>query len=98
MLLRTGIVILALARISAGSLHAEPVATATMVSVVSVVGTSFAENLASREVRRYVYLRTGKLLPIIVPAIEGPSLIVAGCLARRKRRHCLTNSCPRTCP
>jgi len=66
MLHRTGIVILALASISAGALHAEPAATAT---IVSVAGGSFAENLASREVRRYVYLRTGKLLPIIAPAI-----------------------------
>jgi len=40
-------------------------------TVVSPEGASFAEKLAAREVRRYVYLRTGELLPIVVPAVRG---------------------------
>jgi hypothetical protein len=33
-------------------------------ALVSVRDASFAEKLAAREVRRYIYLRTGQLLPI----------------------------------
>lgn len=35
------------------------------VAVVCHEGGTFAERLAAKEVRRYVYLRTGKLLPIV---------------------------------
>jgi hypothetical protein len=40
-------------------------------TVVSPQGASFAEKLAAHEVRRYVYLRTGELLPIVVPEVRG---------------------------
>ena len=33
-------------------------------SVLCARGASFAERLAAREIRRYLYLRTGKLLPL----------------------------------
>ncbi|HUU29799.1 MAG TPA: hypothetical protein VM123_18510 [archaeon] len=39
-------------------------------SIVSPEGASFAESLAAREIRRYLFLRTGKLLPI-VEELEG---------------------------
>jgi hypothetical protein len=37
-------------------------------TIVSPEGASFVEALAAKEVRRYVYLRTGRLLPIIETA------------------------------
>ncbi len=44
--------------------------TAAPATIVSPVGGSFAEKLAAKEVRRYVYLRTGKLLPIVAADIH----------------------------
>jgi len=40
-------------------------ANASTVTIVSPYGATTAEYLAAQEVRRYVYLRTGKLLPIV---------------------------------
>jgi hypothetical protein len=37
-------------------------------TIVVPKGASYAETLAAKEVRRYVYLRTGQLLPILVAA------------------------------
>jgi hypothetical protein len=38
---------------------------AAPAAVVCAKAAPFAEKLAAKEVRRYVYLRTGKLLPIV---------------------------------
>jgi hypothetical protein len=54
------------------------------VAVVYDAGASSAEKLAAKEVRRYIYLRTGKLLPIIArdgrdakqPALPDSSIVV----------------------
>ncbi len=40
--------------------------------IVSPAGATYAEALAAREVRRYVYLRTGRLLPIVEGAKAAP--------------------------
>ena len=40
--------------------------------IVSPAGATYAEALAAREVRRYVYLRTGRLLPIVESAKAAP--------------------------
>ena len=86
MLLRIGIVVCLLCGLGPIALRAESAAPAT---VISVAGGSMAEKLAAREVRRYVYLRTGKLLPLATPVVEGPlanpvagALIVVGCKDR----------------
>lgn len=49
-------------------------------AIVAAPGTTFAERLATREVRRYVYLRSGRLLPIIEDAASRPKgqVIVIG--------------------
>jgi hypothetical protein len=46
--------------------------------VVGRPNAPFAEQLAAREVRRYVYLRTGELLPITTKAPAGGDLICIG--------------------
>ena len=58
--------------------------SAAPVAVVCDKDASFAEKLASKEVRRYVYLRTGKLLPIVdnLAAQAEGSLIVLGAKGR----------------
>ncbi len=51
------------------------------VTIVSPSDATAAENLAAKEIRRYLYLRTGKLLPIIQSKNKLPSktsLIVVG--------------------
>lgn len=45
------------------------------VAIVSPAGASALEALAAREVRRYVYVRTGRLLPIEAEA-RGPAIVV----------------------
>jgi len=62
MLHRAGIVVLALVGISAGALRAESVVP---TAVVCVGDPMPVETLAAKEIRRYVYLRTGKLLPLV---------------------------------
>jgi hypothetical protein len=52
------------------ALRVEPLA------VVSPAGVSPLEAFAAREVRRYVYVRTGRLLPIEAAA-RGPAIVVA---------------------
>lgn len=49
-------------------------------AIVCPVNASMTEALAAKEIRRYVYLRTGSLLPIaekIPPAGGGMSIVVA---------------------
>ena len=46
--------------------------TAPPCTIVVAKDASYAENLAAKEVRRYVYLRTGQLLPIIETAGAEP--------------------------
>jgi len=54
---------------------------------------SFAEALAAKEIRRYVYLRSGKLLPIVegLPAGGGGGLIVVGSKGRPAVRAVLSD-------
>ena len=51
------------------------------ISIISPSGATTAESLAAKEIRRYLYLRTGKLLPIVQtnnrPSLEKPLIIVA---------------------
>ncbi len=39
-------------------------------------GATFLEKLAAREVRRYVYLRTGKLLPMAAGSATGAAIVL----------------------
>jgi hypothetical protein len=58
-----------------------PEADVSTITIVSPSGAATAEYLAAQEVRRYVYLRTGKLLPIVRSDKNLPSsasLIVVG--------------------
>jgi hypothetical protein len=51
------------------------------VTIVSPLDATAAENLAAKEIHRYLYLRTGKLLPIVLSKNKLPSktsLIVVG--------------------
>ncbi len=43
------------------------------VTIVSPLDATAAENLAAKEIRRYLYLRTGKLLPIVQSKNKLPS-------------------------
>jgi hypothetical protein len=49
-------------------------------TILSPEGASYSERLAAREVRRYVYLRTGQLLPIVsqASAAQDADAIVVG--------------------
>ncbi|MCX5655299.1 MAG: hypothetical protein NTY65_11685, partial [Planctomycetota bacterium] len=51
---------------------ARPAADAPPCTIVVPKGASYAEALAAKEVRRYIYLRTGQLLPIIETAGAPP--------------------------
>ena len=46
--------------------------------VVCVARASFAEKLAAGEIRRYIYLRTGTLLPVVVADAGAPVRYPAG--------------------
>ncbi len=67
--------LLGLALASAPALAAPPVHGVEPVGVVSPVDASALEALAAREVRRYVYVRTGHLLPM-ADAATGPAIVV----------------------
>jgi len=41
-------------------------------AVYCMAGDTFAEKLAAREIRRYIYLRTGSLLPVAVTGTDHP--------------------------
>ena len=62
MFLRNGIFALVVVLLTAGMARSE---LAVPAAVVCSKDASFAEKLAAKEIRRYVYLRTGKLLPIV---------------------------------
>lgn len=57
---------------------------AAVVAVVSPASNTLAERLAAKEIRRYVYLRTGTLLPIVDDLGKTPrgGLILVGCKDR----------------
>ncbi len=61
MLRHAGIIVFLLARFASTAIAAESTAP---VAIVCDQSASSAEKLAGKEIRRYVYLRTGKLLPI----------------------------------
>ena len=48
-------------------------APAPPTAVVCDAAASSAEKLAAKEVRRYIYLRTGKLLPIVASGDQAPA-------------------------
>jgi hypothetical protein len=56
--------------VAVGSARAEP--QTAPVAVACAKGGTLAERLAAQEVRRYVYLRTGKLLPIVAKLEAAP--------------------------
>jgi hypothetical protein len=62
MLQRAGITVLALAGVVAGAARVE---AAVPTAVVCIGDPMPVETLAAKEIRRYVYLRTGKLLPLV---------------------------------
>lgn len=69
----------------------------TPATVVCAKDASFAEKLAAKEIRRYVYLRTGELLPIVDDVTAGQgSLIVVGTKDRPAVRASLTDAAPKT--
>ncbi len=74
---RLGIAVLSLLALNVGTLCAEP---ADSIAICRVEDASPAEKLAAKEVRRYIYLRTGKLLPILDTLSQKPDggLIVIG--------------------
>ena len=53
-------------------------------AVVIAAESTFAESLAAKEIRRYVYVRTGTLLPMVtdIKAAADGGLIVVGCKER----------------
>jgi hypothetical protein len=66
---------------------------AAPAAVVRAKGAAFAEVLAAKEIRRYVYLRTGKLLPVIEEMQGGAGgLIVVGCKDRPAVQGLLTEA------
>ena len=58
------------AAVAAGIAQPEPTIKPTLVE--GVARASFAENLAAKEIRRYIYLRTGKLLPLVAAGGDDP--------------------------
>ena len=62
---------------------AKPRSTSTDIglpAIISPLAPSFAERLAAKEIRRFIYLRTGQLLPIHegLPVDKASNLIVIG--------------------
>ena len=72
--------------------RADPASTSA--AVVCATDAPFAESLAAKEIRRYVYLRTGKLLPLVEALkTDGAGvLIVVGCKDRPIIRDLLTDA------
>lgn len=77
MLYRPGMFVLAVLGCTFGVLRAE---SAESTTVIRTKSAPFAERLAAKEVRRYIYLRTGNLLPILddLPGKVNVGLIVVG--------------------
>ena len=59
--------------------HGEGALGAEGLTVLRPEGASFAESLAAQEVRRYLYLRTGQLVPVAKEAlpVAGPAILIA---------------------
>ena len=74
---RMGFLVCLLCGLAIGKAEAAP---APPTAIVCDASASSAEKLAAKEIRRYVYLRTGKLLPIIAANEKAPPglLIVVG--------------------
>ena len=72
-----GVALLVVLGVTVGSARAEP---ADSISIICSKDSPFAERLASKEVRRYIYLRTGRLSPLLdsLPAQNDATLIVVG--------------------
>jgi len=62
--------------------HAED-ATGPGVAIFCPANASFRMRLAAHEIRRYVYLRTGELLPIAKAASDKPDRSHTACVALR---------------
>ena len=74
---RMGILLGLLCGLALGKVEAAP---APPAAIVCSKDSTSLEKLAAKEVRRYIYLRTGKLLPIVASDADAPagSLIVVG--------------------
>lgn len=83
---RVSLLVVVLMLAAAGFARAE--APIVPVAVVCPEHGTFAERLAAREVRRYIYVRTGKLLPIVdklQAAPPGSAIVVTfACKMRRE--------------
>ncbi len=73
--LSLGVLILTLVLFAGCSQIAPP--ARPIAQIVCATDASPCEVLAAREVRRYVYLRTGELLPIVNQTVVGDQIIVA---------------------
>ena len=65
----------------ASAANPSPCCATPPAAVVCPAEPTAQESLASREIRRYVYLRTGELLPLVeadAPPAEVDSVVVAG--------------------
>ncbi len=70
MLCRVGLSVCLLCGLMLGSVEA---ACAPPAAIVCDASASASERLAAKEVRRYIYLRTGKLLPIVTSGDQAPA-------------------------
>ncbi len=83
-----GIAVLIGTGVTAAVVAAEPVAVAVpraaVMAVVAPASNTLAERLAAREIRRYVYVRTGTLLPIVDDLGKAPQgdVILVACKDR----------------
>jgi len=73
---QAGLIFVALMAVTAGAVRAESDVAPT--AIVRCPQASFPETLAAKEIRRYVYLRTGKLLPIVETLKADGAVIVVG--------------------
>lgn len=87
MLLHRGLLFCLLCALAVATVRAEP-----PPAVVHAEDASFVERLAAKEVRRYVYLRTGKLLPITTDIKAGGGAIVVGAKDRPVVRNLLSDA------
>ena len=84
---RVGSWLFVMACAAAGLVRAEP--ATELAAILGSDKATFTEQLAAREVQRYVYLRTGKLLPMVRDLGSAPAggvVLVSGNLAARLRQ------------
>ena len=75
-----GVVLTSVVTVSSGSVQAQE---STAQAVVVSKNASFCETLAAKEIRRYLYLTSGRLLPIVEdPATVAGGVIVTGSKGR----------------